>query len=128
MRNKSSEPMTTGLPRERFHSPILINETDHPAPLQLQTGRRYRLRLINITPDDLDMEVSLTEAGRPVVWTAIARDSRDLPAEYVSAQNAVVRLPVASTADFEYVPKAKTELVFSAKQEQISCAMAISVN
>ena len=105
MRNKSSEPMTTGLPRERFHSPILINETDHPAPLQLQTGRRYRLRLINITPEDLDMEVSLTEAGRLVVWTAIARD-----------------------ADFEYVPKAKTELVFSAKQEQISCAMAISVN
>jgi hypothetical protein len=92
-------------------------------------GTHYRFRLINITPEDMDLEVSLTQGDKPVIWTAIARDGRDLPVEQSIAQPAVLRLPVGGTADFDYIATEKKDLVFTAKQQKlVKCAMAVNFN
>lgn len=110
-------------------SPLLIDGSAQPAPLQLRVGTHYRFRLINITPEDMDLEVSLIEEDKPVTWTAIARDGRDLPAEQSIAQPALLRLPVGGTADFDYIATEKKELVFTAKQQKlVKCSLAVDIN
>ena len=44
----------------RYHRVIAPDGSAQPAPLRLSVGTRYRFRLINITPKDMDLEVSLT--------------------------------------------------------------------
>jgi len=111
------------------NSPLLIDGSPQLAPFQLRVGTHYRFRLINITPEDMDLEVSLTQGDKPVTWTAIARDGRDLPAEQSIAQPALLRLPVGGTADFDYIATEKKELVFAAKQQKlVKCSMAVNIN
>lgn len=69
------------------------------------------------------------DGDKPVTWTAIARDGRDLPPEQVMAEPAALPLPVGSTADFDYVPTEKKQLVFTAKQRKLAkCSMAVNIN
>lgn len=56
----------------------LINGTPQSKTLQLQTGRTYRLRLINISTNNQGMQVSLRDANGPVEWLNIAKDGIDL--------------------------------------------------
>ncbi len=41
---------------------------------------RYRLRMINITDDMVDLRVRLTSNDKPVQWKIVAKDGADLPA------------------------------------------------
>jgi FtsP/CotA-like multicopper oxidase with cupredoxin domain len=60
-------------------SPAVLNGLRAPR-FVWAAGRRHRLRLVNITPDDL-FDVSLHTAAGPAQWTLVAKDGASLPAE-----------------------------------------------
>ncbi len=61
---------------------------------------RHRLRLINITPDDI-WSVSLTGADGPVTWRPLTKDGAPVPAGERGPGPARVTLAVGETYDFE---------------------------
>jgi FtsP/CotA-like multicopper oxidase with cupredoxin domain len=81
---------------------LLINGHPQPAPLKLVTGRKYRYRLINISPNNEGMRASLRKAGIPVQWRIIAKDGTDLPLEAAAMQTAEFHITVGETYDFEF--------------------------
>ena len=89
---------------------LLINGHPQPAPLRLVTGRKCRLRLINISPNNEGMRASLRKAGIPVQWRIIAKDGADLPPAAVAMQTAEFRITVGETYDFEFEASAPQEL------------------
>lgn len=56
----------------------LINGTPQGKTLDLQAGKTYRLRFINISTNNQGMQVSLRDANGPVEWLSIAKDGIDL--------------------------------------------------
>ncbi len=95
---------------EPFGPLLLINGHPQPAPLRLVTGRKYRFRLINISPDNVAMRASLRKAGTPVQWRIIAKDGADLPPGAATAQTAEFGITVGETYDFEYEASTSQEL------------------
>lgn len=89
---------------------LLINGHPQPAPLRLVTGRKYRLRLINITPNNEGMKASLRKAGTPVQWRIIAKDGADLAPAAAAMQTAELRITVGETYDFEFEASTPQEL------------------
>jgi FtsP/CotA-like multicopper oxidase with cupredoxin domain len=61
---------------------------------------RHRLRLINITPDDI-WSVSLQGADGPVTWRPLTKDGAPVPAADAQPGPARVTLAVGETYDFE---------------------------
>ena len=86
-----------------FGEMMLINGAPEPVPVALTIGIRYRLRFINITPNDFDLRLKLVSKDVPVQWTVVARDGADLPAAQRTLAQADLALPVGSTADVEYL-------------------------
>jgi FtsP/CotA-like multicopper oxidase with cupredoxin domain len=89
---------------------LLLNGHPQPAPLRLVTGRKYRFRLINISPNNEGMRASLRKAGIPVQWHMIAKDGTDLPPAAAAMQTADFRITVGETYDFEFEAIAPQEL------------------
>jgi manganese oxidase len=94
-----------GLADER---PSLLSEPDSVvvngarAPrLAWKAGVRHRLRLINITPDDL-FTVTLQAADSPLMWTPLAKDGEPVPAADAVASAARVTIAVGETYDFSF--------------------------
>jgi manganese oxidase len=81
---------------------FLVNGNPEPDPVTLHAGTRYRMRLINITSNAVDMRVRLTRNDQPVQWTIIAKDGADLPPAQVHASVADMWLTVGETYDVEY--------------------------
>lgn len=81
---------------------LLINGHPQPAPLRMVTGRKYRFRLINISPENVAMRASLRKVGIPVQWRIIAKDGADLPLAAATMQTAEFGITVGETYDFEY--------------------------
>jgi FtsP/CotA-like multicopper oxidase with cupredoxin domain len=52
----------------------LINGTPQSRAVQLQAGKKYRFRLINISTNNQGMQVSLGNKNGPVEWRIIAKD------------------------------------------------------
>jgi FtsP/CotA-like multicopper oxidase with cupredoxin domain len=86
-----------------------VNGTATPAPLQLEVGRAYRLRLISIPADDLYL-VSLVRGDAPETWRPLAQDGADLSAEATRSVPAFVALGPGMTFDFEVVPASAGDL------------------
>jgi hypothetical protein len=63
-------------------------------------ARRHRIRLINITPDDV-LTVSLLRGETPVAWRRIGKDGAALAGADAETP-ASVRIAVGETYDFEY--------------------------
>src|SRR2546423_13643336 len=61
-------------------APLLLNGSAQPEPLHLKSGVAYRLRLINITPNNGGVQVSLLAGAAPVRWRGVAEDGADPPA------------------------------------------------
>jgi hypothetical protein len=66
-----------------------------------KAGSRHRVRLINITPDDI-FNVTLQTAEGPAQWTPVAKDGAPLPAGEAVAVPARQTIAVGETYDFEY--------------------------
>ncbi len=81
---------------------LLANGNPQPKPVTLHVGTRYRLRLINITSNIVDMRVRLTSSDAPVQWNIIAKDGADLPPAQLKTSTADMWLTVGETYDVEY--------------------------
>lgn len=93
---------------------LLLNGTPQPFRMRLRTGEKYRFRMINITDNGVEMQVSLSEAGRPVQWKAVAKDGAELPAPLATAIPARGVLTVGETRDFEYQSSSPAQLQMEA--------------
>ena len=59
-------------------TPVVLN--GDPAPRFVwKAGQRHRLRLINITPDDI-LTISLHSPQGAVAWTSVTKDGAPMPA------------------------------------------------
>ena len=80
----------------------------------LLSGKTYRFRLINITPND-GAQVSLAAfpaaSNRLATWRAIAKDGADLPPQQATVSDARTPLFVGETRDYEFAPKSPGKFV-----------------
>jgi manganese oxidase len=70
-----------------------------------KAGTSHRIRLVNITPDDIFV-VSLQSADGPVTWRPLAKDGATVPAAESVVGPARQTIAVGETYDFEYQPVA----------------------
>jgi FtsP/CotA-like multicopper oxidase with cupredoxin domain len=93
-----------------MESPLLLNGRAQPEPLRLKAGVKYRLRFINITPNNGGLQVSLLAGSSPVRWRAVAKDGADLPPAQSVEREARQVVSVGETYDFEFEPNTKGDL------------------
>ena len=80
-------------------TPVVINgETG--AKYVWKAGQRHRVRLINITPDDI-LSVSLETAEGPTKWNPVTKDGAPLPEGLRATVPARQTIAVGETYDFE---------------------------
>ena len=89
----------------------LINGTPQSKSLQLQAGKKYRFRLINISTNNQAMQVSLRTMNGPVDWQVIAKDGADLPFAAVRPSKAQLTITVGETYDVEFSTATPQELL-----------------
>jgi len=87
----------------------LINGTPQSKTLQLEAGRKYRFRFINISTNNQGMQVSLRSATGHVDWVKVAKDGADLPAHL--AVKADELITVGETFDVEFTAAAAQDLL-----------------
>ena len=83
--------------------PVLFNGSLTPPVLHWRTGRRYRLRFINIAAFD-GIRVALLGPEKQLQWRAVAKDGADLPPAQATMQEARQLTISGETYDFEYQP------------------------
>jgi FtsP/CotA-like multicopper oxidase with cupredoxin domain len=66
-----------------------------------KAGQRHRIRLINITPDDI-FTVALQASDGPVMWKPLTKDGARVPAVEGVLVAARQTIAVGETYDFEY--------------------------
>jgi FtsP/CotA-like multicopper oxidase with cupredoxin domain len=91
-------------------TPIWLNGSRSPTMASLRAGRTYRLRIINIVPENPPVDVSLTLGGSPITWRPIAKDGADLPEGRRALAPARLTIAVGETYDFEVRPDATGDL------------------
>ena len=89
----------------------LINGTPQSKTLQLQAGKKYRFRLINISTNNQGMQVSLRNMNGPVEWRIIAKDGADLPPDSKHSSKAQLTITVGETCDVEFSTAAAQDLL-----------------
>lgn len=85
-----------------LHELALINGTPQSKTLELQAGRKYRFRFINISTNNQGMQVSLGDSKGPVGWRIIAKDGADLPSDSRYPSKAQLTITVGETYDVEF--------------------------
>jgi FtsP/CotA-like multicopper oxidase with cupredoxin domain len=79
---------------------VVVNGEHAPRWLW-RAGTRHRIRLINITPDDIFM-VSLVTGDTVLRWRPLTKDGAPVPATERQPGAARVKIAVGETYDFEY--------------------------
>ena len=90
---------------------LTLNGSEEFRSMEFRRGVKYRLRVINIGPN-LEVNVQLSAAGRPVTWRAIAKDGADLPPRLATVQDASLHIVSGEVYDFEFQPDAAGEMQF----------------
>jgi FtsP/CotA-like multicopper oxidase with cupredoxin domain len=88
----------------RTDGELLLNGSTHPEAQQWRVGKQYRLRFININANNT-VKISLTRAGAPASWSALAKDGADLPAEQAVSSPAALLIAPGETYDFLFRPQ-----------------------
>jgi len=84
---------------------VLINGSERPPSLELRSGTRYRLRLINITVDRPGLRLALRSGDSTLAtWRPLAKDGADLPPERRVIGPAKRPLGTGETFDVELRP------------------------
>ncbi len=91
---------------------VLLNGDEHPEPMQLKAGTHYRFRLFNLAGDNPTV-VSLTQHGKPVEWTAVAKDGYPLPPSQAIAMPAKLMFDPGEIYDFAFTPLQSGEYTLS---------------
>jgi manganese oxidase len=84
---------------------VWLNGSESPNLGKFRIGQTYRLRIINILPDNPPMEIRLEAAGAPVKWRPRAKDGADLPLGHRTPCTAQQTLSIGETYDFEFQPE-----------------------
>ena len=106
------------------HRPWL-NGDMMPTPLELEQGKTYRIRIINILANN-SLRVWIKNGDGPAEWTPVAKDGADLPPVRQVAGPAFVRTNVGETYDFAFTPKDTGSLRLEvAKPVQVSRAIHV---
>ncbi len=100
-------------------TPIWLNGSRSPEIGTLRAGQTYRLRFINIVPENPPIDISLKEAGVPATWRRFAKDGADLPAGQRELCPAQVTISVGETYDFEFRPEGAGELTLEVVRPSI---------
>jgi FtsP/CotA-like multicopper oxidase with cupredoxin domain len=98
---------------------VWLNGSEAPDLGSFRVGQTYRLRIINILPDNPPMSISIEAAGVPVKWRPIAKDGADLPAGQRMLAAAQLTLSIGETYDFEFRPEAAGQLTLYATRPQV---------
>jgi FtsP/CotA-like multicopper oxidase with cupredoxin domain len=91
-------------------TPIWLNGSRSPDISSLKAGQKYRLRIINIVPENPPINVSLVLGDLPAMWRPIAKDGADLPLGQREPCPAQLTIGVGETYDFEFSPEKPGEL------------------
>jgi FtsP/CotA-like multicopper oxidase with cupredoxin domain len=117
--------------------PLALNGRSLPVPapapgpytMSLRQGVANRLRLINVTPDNVALNFMLTDGFRTVNWKPVAKDGADLPSTQTAAREARQLVSVGETYDFEIQPSAGQRLwleVLRGNGEWVSQALLVA--
>jgi FtsP/CotA-like multicopper oxidase with cupredoxin domain len=87
----------------------LINGTPQSKTLQLETGRKYRFRFINISTNNQGMQVSLRNSSGPVEWVKVAKDGAEVPTH--ASTKAQETITVGETFDAAFSAAAAQDLL-----------------
>jgi len=90
--------------------PIWLNGSRSPELGGFKVGQTYRLRIINIMPENPPIDITLKASGTPVEWRPVAKDGADLPEGQRGVRPAKVTITVGETYDFEFRPEVAGEL------------------
>jgi FtsP/CotA-like multicopper oxidase with cupredoxin domain len=88
---------------------ITINGSEAPAPIVIDHGVKYRLRLINIAPE-LRGDFQLGTKDHPVTWLALAKDGAVLPPRLATSGDATLHIVSGETYDFEFKSETPGEI------------------
>jgi FtsP/CotA-like multicopper oxidase with cupredoxin domain len=91
-------------------APAVLNGTTNPA-FVWKAGLRHRVRLINITPDDVFV-VGLESGDGPATWRPVTKDGAPLPASQCAPKPARQTIAVGETYDFEYEAQPGRQLLW----------------
>jgi manganese oxidase len=91
--------------------PIWLNGSQSPEIGSLRAGQTYRLRIINIMPENPPIDVTLKIGGMLAKWRPLAKDGADLPTGQRDLCSAQVTISVGETYDFEFRPEAAGKVV-----------------
>jgi manganese oxidase len=85
-------------------APAVLNGSTQPE-FVWKAGARHRVRLINITPDDVFV-ASLAKGDTPLEWTPLTKDGAPVPSPAVAPRPATQTIAVGETYDFEFTAPA----------------------
>ena len=91
-----------GIETAGSREPFALNGGAAPAPITMKAGMRHRLRLINITPNNVALTFYLTDRGQTSQWRLLSKDGADVPAAQSAPKPARQLVSVGETYDFEW--------------------------
>jgi FtsP/CotA-like multicopper oxidase with cupredoxin domain len=76
-----------------------------------KAGATHRIRLVNITPDDIFI-ASLAGPDAPATWRPVAKDGAPVPPAQAVARPSTQKIAVGETFDFEFDAPAGRQLLW----------------
>jgi len=99
-----------GIPQEPPLEPFALNGSATPAAIVMRAGVPNRLRLINITTLNDNLQAFVVDRGDQTTWKPLAKDGESLPAGQTSPRSARQLVTVGETYDFEIQPSRSQRL------------------
>jgi FtsP/CotA-like multicopper oxidase with cupredoxin domain len=90
-----------GVLADGVREPFALNGRAAPSPITMRAGVPNRLRLINITPNNVALTAFLVDPVEPVRWKLLAKDGAAVPASQNEPRAARQQVAVGETFDFE---------------------------
>ncbi len=84
--------------------PFALNGRATPPPIRMRAGVPHRLRLINITANNVQLVAFLMDGLEVAEWRPVAKDGATLPAAQAAPRSARQPIAVGETYDFEIRP------------------------
>ena len=81
---------------------LLLNGTNMPATLNLNKGKRYRFRVINIGAQNFGSQISIKQNDELVTWTLVAKDGMNLSKNQRQIKPSSQSVAIGETYDFEF--------------------------
>ena len=97
-------------PENDQQSPLALNGSTKPAPVVMRAGVSNRLRLINITANNIQLTAFLVDRFEQTTWKPLAKDGATLPPEQTAQRPARQHVSVGETYDFEIQPSRSQQL------------------